>query len=45
MEGPFRQTFFQNKVQRVIYKLVLVTYPLDHSWRIYSPSNFRFIKK
>ena len=32
--------FFQNEVQRVLYKLVLVTYPLDHSERIYSPSNF-----
>ena len=41
-----RQTFFQNKVQRVLYyyKLVLVTYPLDHSRRIYSPSNCRFIQ-
>ena len=37
--------FFQNEVQRVLYKLVLVTYPLDHSRRIYSPLNFRFIKK
>ena len=34
--------FFQNEVQRVLYKLVLVTYPLDHFCRIYSPSNFRF---
>ena len=37
--------FLQNEVQRVLYKLVLVTYPLDHSRRIYSPLNFRFIKK
>ena len=37
--------FFQNEVQRVLYKLVLVTYPLDHSRRIYSPSNFRFSQK
>ena len=34
----FRQTFFQKEEQRVLYKLVLVTYPLDHSERIYSPS-------
>ena len=25
--------------------LVLVTYPLDHFCRIYSPSNFRFSQK
>ena len=37
--------FFRNEVQRVLYKLVLVTYPLDHSRRIYSPSNFRFCQK
>ena len=37
----FRQTFFQNEVQRVLYKLVLVTSLLDHSRRICSPSNFR----
>ena len=41
----FRQTFFQNELQRVLYKLVLVTYPLDNSQGIYSPSNFKFIKK
>ena len=41
----FRQTFFQIDLQRVLYKLALVTYPLDHSGGIYSPSNFRFIKK
>ena len=30
-----RQTFFyQNEVQRVLYKLVLVTYPLDQFQRI-----------
>ena len=29
----------------MFYKLVLVTYPFDHSRRIYSPSNFSFIKK
>ena len=41
----FKQTFYQNKVQRVLYKLVLVTYSLvDHSRRINSPLNFRFIK-
>ena len=39
----FRQTFFYGEVQRVLHKLVLVTYPLDHSQRIFSPSNFRFI--
>ena len=33
------------EVQRLLYKLVLVTYPLDHSRRIYSPSNFRFTQK
>ena len=43
--NPKDKLFFQNKVQRVLYKLVLVTYPLDHSQRIYSPSNFRFIQK
>ena len=37
--------FFQNEVQRVLYKLVLVTYPLNHFCMIYSPSNFRFIQK
>ena len=37
--------FFQNEEQRVLYKLVLVTYPLDHCRRIYSPSNFRFIQE
>ena len=26
----------------IFFELVLVTYPLDHSRRIYSPSNFRF---
>ena len=36
---------FQNEVQRVLYKLVLVTDSLDHSWRIYSPSNFGIIQK
>ena len=41
----FRQFFFQNEVQRVLYKLALVTYPLDYSRRIYSPSNFKFIIK
>ena len=41
----FRQTFFQNEVQRVLYKLVLVTYPLNHFCMIYSPLNFRFIQK
>ena len=40
-----RQTFFQNEVQRVLYKLVLVIYPLDHFRWIYSPSNFRFSQK
>ena len=32
--------FFQDEIQTVLYKLVrdvLVTYPLDHSRRIYSP--------
>ena len=29
----------------MLYKPVLVTYPLNHFRRIYSPSNFRFIKK
>ena len=33
--------FFQNEVQIVLYKLVLVTYPIDHFCRINSPSNFR----
>ena len=28
MEGPFKTNFFNNEVQRVLYKLVLVTYPL-----------------
>ena len=37
--------FFQNEVQRVLYKLVLVAYPLDNCCRIYSPSNFRFSQK
>ena len=37
--------FFQNEVQRVLYKLVLVTYPLDYFRRIYSLSNFRFSQK
>ena len=32
--------FFQNEVQRASVKLVLVTYPLDLSRSIYSPSNF-----
>ena len=46
MEGPFKKNiFFQNEVQRVLYKLVLVTYTPDHSRRIYSPSNFIFIQK
>ena len=38
MEGPFYtylyildKLIFQNEVQRVLYKLVLVTYPLYHS--------------
>ena len=43
------KNFFQNEVQRVLYKLVfmLVTYPFDHSRRIYNynPLNFRFIQK
>ena len=29
----------------MLYKLVLVTCPLDHSRRMYSPSNFRFSQK
>ena len=29
----------------MLYKLVLVTYPLDHFRRMYSPSNFRFSQK
>ena len=29
----------------MLYKLVLVTYPLDLSERINSPSNFRLIQK
>ena len=33
----------QNKVQRVVYQLVLVTDRLDHSERIYNPSNFGII--
>ena len=36
---------FQNEVQRMLHKLVLVTYPPDHFRRIYSPSNFRFSQK
>ena len=28
----------------MLYKLALVKYPLDHSRRNYSPSNFRFIQ-
>ena len=46
MEGPFKTNFFcLNEVHRVLYKLVLVTYPLNHFWMLYSPLNFRFIKK
>ena len=41
----FRHTFFQNEVQRVLYKLVLVTDPLNYSERIYNPSNFGIIQK
>ena len=44
----FRHTFFKMKYKDliwVLYKLVLITYPLDHSQRIYSPSNFRFMQK
>ena len=37
--------FFQIELQRVLYKLVSVTYPLDNFRRIYSPSNFRFSHK
>ena len=40
-----KKHFFKNEVQRVIFELVLFTYPLDHSQRIYSPLNFRFIQK
>ena len=29
----------------MLYNLVLVTYPLDYSRRIYSPLNFRFLQK
>ena len=36
---------FQDEVQRVFNKLVLVTYPLYHSERIYNPSNFGIIQK
>ena len=43
LDGRSVLDFFQNEVQRVFYKLVLVTYPLDHSQRINSPLNFRFI--
>ena len=39
------RTFFQNEVQRVLYKLVLVTDPLFHSERVYNPSNFGIIQK
>ena len=41
----FRHFFFQNEVQQVLYKLVLVTYPLNHFQRIECPLNFRFIQK
>ena len=43
----FRQTFFQMKYKELfISRYVSVTYPLvDHSERIYSPSNLRFIQK
>ena len=34
---------FQNEVQKVLYKLVLVTDSLDHCARIYSPSNFGIV--
>ena len=33
----FRQTFFQNEAQRMLYKLVLVTYHLDHSRKVLQP--------
>ena len=36
---------FQNEVQRVLYKLVFIPIQFDHSERINSPFNFRFIKK
>ena len=35
--------FFQNEVQKVLYKLMLVTYSLDYSPRVYSPlKGFKF---
>ena len=33
-------TFFPNEVQKVLYRLVLVTDPLNHSRRFNRPSNF-----
>ena len=41
----FGRSVLDNEVQRVLYKLVLVTYLLDYSRRIYSPSNFRLSQK
>ena len=41
----FRRILFQNKVQRVLYKLVLVTEPLYLSESIYNPSNVEIIQK
>ena len=42
MKSPFETIFFE--VQRVLYKLVLVTDPLYHSEKIYNTSNFGIIK-
>ena len=45
MEGPFKTNLFQNEVQKVLYKLVLVTYPLDHFRRIQALQTSGLVKK
>ena len=41
----FRQTFFQNEAQKVLYKPVLVSDLIIHFWWSYSLSNFFPLKR
>ena len=47
MDSILDKLVFQNEVQRLLYKLVLVTDPFYHSERIYNPSksNFGILQK
>ena len=44
LDRSLRQTFFQNKLKKVLYKMVLVSDLLDDIGRIYSPLNLANMK-